>query len=34
MGDAGLALNVNRTLIVQFDGSQWSVVAVPESGHV
>jgi len=32
VGDAGLALKVNRTLIVQFDGSQWSVVPSPNQG--
>ncbi len=32
VGDAGLALRVNRTLIAQFDGSQWSLVPSPNQG--
>ena len=34
VGNVGVALRANRTLIVQFDGSSWSAVASPESGHV
>ena len=33
VGNVGAALHANRTLIVRFDGSAWSVVAFPESGH-
>jgi hypothetical protein len=32
VGDAGLALHANQTLILQFDGSQWSVVPSPNQG--
>ena len=32
VGDVGAALHVNRTLIVRFDGSAWSVVTSPNQG--
>jgi len=32
VGNVGSALHANRTLIVRFDGSAWSVVASPDQG--
>jgi FG-GAP-like repeat len=32
VGDVGAALQANRTLIVRFDGSHWSLVASPNEG--
>ena len=32
VGNVGASLHANRTLIVQFDGSQWSAVAAPNQG--